>query len=430
VEGAPLNNGKLNLLEFGPLKRLLGTGIYPGLFKALNLFLFVFVLYFLLTRPGPIENNWGLKLLWIVWWPLLVPLTFLFARFWCGICPVRFAVSSTGARKPGHGVYAWFKDRGPYISVMLFATITGVDQFYPFAVDPIASAVLLLSVFALFLFFEKVMGGWIWCRFLCPMSVMLRAYSALSPLEVRADAKTCAEKCGNGNCVIRMKKQVVCVSPAELKSNSMCDLCMECVKECPHGSIKLNLRRDFEELWLGQTGGAAAFFAFIMLGAVVAENLEVMDAWAVFRRGFSWAGSPNAVGLSNFMVLAIALAACAALYKLGTMLAGNTAMRYAAGLLPLSLFALVANKMFFVSSTAMFLLNSPSQLPVFNQPTLSAIQVVTVLAGLAGTLFTSMKIHGNEKNRAALCFTLAVAAVFSLIFVWQSILTKTYSSIC
>jgi hypothetical protein len=119
-------------------------------------------------------------------------------------------------------------------------------------------------------------------------------------------------------------------------------------------------------------------------------------------------------------------AACAALYKLGTMLAGNTAMRYAAGLLPLSLFALVANKMFFVSSTAMFLLNSPSQLPVFNQPTLSAIQVVTVLAGLAGTLFTSMKIHGNEKNRAALCFTLAVAAVFSLIFVWQSILTKTY----
>jgi hypothetical protein len=159
VEGAPLNNGKLNLLEFGPLKRLLKTGIYPGLFKALNLFLFVFVLYFLLTRPGPIENNWGLKLLWIVWWPLLVPLTFLFARFWCGICPVRFAVSSTGARKPGHGVYAWFKDRGPYISVMLFATITGVDQFYPFAVDPIASAVLLLSVLALFLFFEKVMGG-------------------------------------------------------------------------------------------------------------------------------------------------------------------------------------------------------------------------------------------------------------------------------
>jgi hypothetical protein len=55
-------------------------------------------------------------------------------------------------------------------------------------------------------------------------------------------------------------------------TNQHCVLCLDCIRNCPNGSPRLNLRWPGSELWTGQTArpGAAAS-VLLLLGLLVAE---------------------------------------------------------------------------------------------------------------------------------------------------------------
>ena len=77
-----------DLFSLAPVRRLVLSSLYPGVFQAVSVVVFGLVVYFGLwgtVRPG---QNFATTVTWTVWWALLPVSFFLVGRAWCAVCPV------------------------------------------------------------------------------------------------------------------------------------------------------------------------------------------------------------------------------------------------------------------------------------------------------------------------------------------------------
>ena len=122
----------------------------------------VFAIVMLATLFGPtvVDDNVGSAIVWILWWPLLPLSYFVFARFWCAVCPYP-VVGEWFQRLTGVHLKAprFLKRYGIWIIDLTFLAITWADHVFGIVESPRGTGYLLLAILGgaivTSLFFER-----------------------------------------------------------------------------------------------------------------------------------------------------------------------------------------------------------------------------------------------------------------------------------
>jgi len=195
-------------------------------------FLFFYAIYLGFVFPSSKQNLFTTALFWGLFWPLFIVLSLVtFGRIFCGICPHGFIgkyITKIGLKK---AMPKWLQNR--YIGLMLlFFGWWGV--YYTFGNiyrTPFGSAMLFLVMSIIAFIFYYLYKDMSYCKYICPIGTLLRAFSKLSFTRFGSYKSACSE-CKSFDCA---KSCPYHLSPFNFdKKNSLddCTLCMDCSKSC------------------------------------------------------------------------------------------------------------------------------------------------------------------------------------------------------
>ena len=256
--------------------------LFPGAVRAVTVLVFAFILVACFAMEAGPRGNVGTVLVWAVWWPALIASFFVAGRAWCAICPMaasgdfaqrllrRFDASER--RIPG-----WLKEHDATIVMAGFFLIIWVEEVAGMRRSPVATGFLLLAIISGALVTSLLFPRRTWCRHLCPMGGLAGLCSTTSLLELRPTPDICSAKCKGHSCFKGDAKTDGCPMFQHVmfvESNRDCVLCLNCVRLCPNGSPRLNVRMPARELWLSVAARPqVARFVVMLLGVLVGQAL-------------------------------------------------------------------------------------------------------------------------------------------------------------
>lgn len=280
VEG----RGKYNLLSFRPIKKMFESPLFPAVLQSAATPFFFIVLAFLFLGPTDPTKNMAALFSWSLGWPILIIGTFLWARFWCTLCPIGTVSELV------HKV--WSLDRpfptflkkhsdfliaGTVLFIIWFETATDIRS------SPMSVGFLLLAMLVSAVIFSLLYERQAWCLYLCGLGGMIGVLSKTSMVELRADRNVCISNCDTNECYVGTAEREGCPygqAGPKLHSNRMCKLCGTCAKNCPHGAISLNVRLPGKEIWeIRHTNPGTAFLVIGMMGGLLSEIVTRMPVY-------------------------------------------------------------------------------------------------------------------------------------------------------
>ena len=224
-------------------------------------------------------SNPAVLLTWILWWPAVIFTFFLVGRIWCAICPFGYAgdlvqrITTFGWKAPRLLKNMWWR-------LSLFLLLTWFTTLFALDRSPRGTAWLALTLtigaVGLAVVYEKRM----FCRYVCPLGGIFGLYSMTAPVALSAkDQSVCRSGCRTKDCAARcMWFQF----PAYRDRGAECNLCLDCVRACPHDNLALvtqpigtelstyhSRRRSLDE---------AATVAAI-LGVALLQTAVMINAW-------------------------------------------------------------------------------------------------------------------------------------------------------
>ncbi|MEK6874169.1 MAG: 4Fe-4S binding protein [Nanoarchaeota archaeon] len=276
-----------DLLEYNIVKRLMKSRLYPAILQIPTVFFFGFIVYFFFFGSAAYAKNPGSILSWTLWWPL-VPLTFImFGRLWCTICPFpligdfvqRFVQP---LRKPG----TFLLNYGIWITDGIFIMITLFDRLYGMVDHPWLSGVVFLLILAGVIIFSLRYERRTFCKHVCFLGGVSGNYSMVSGLSIESKNKSVCAACKVKACYFGSGKVPGCpystVIPAKIGMR-YCTLCANCIKNCPHDNVAVRIRSIASELWSHtRVSFSESFFAKLMVGVVIVQNLGMLVVWSDF----------------------------------------------------------------------------------------------------------------------------------------------------
>ncbi|RMF67886.1 MAG: 4Fe-4S binding protein, partial [Alphaproteobacteria bacterium] len=263
------SQGRLNLLEWAPLRRLLDrsdpwrlprrvvTGILTGVMLTLAL-------------GGQAAAAANLAL-WSLLWPGLLLLVVCGARLWCSVCPLH-GLAQLVPFKPA-ALPRRLLHLGPWFGLLGTLAILTAEQIFDMRHNPTATLGLLAVLVFATLGTNALFGRRAWCRSLCPLGRLVGQCARLSLVELHSNPEVCGSQCRVHDCV-RDRDCPMGLHPGAVSASDDCVLCLECAHRCPHGSVRLDLRWP----WLGllqqrPREGAAALFGVVIAAACPALSL-------------------------------------------------------------------------------------------------------------------------------------------------------------
>lgn len=86
--------------------------------------------------------------------------------------------------------------------------------------------------------------------------------------------------------------------PRTMDSSADCNICGNCVKNCPNDSIRLSVRVPAKELWdLRNPRIEHASLAAVIMGIVFVQNITMLEIWQKILSAIGWV-----TGTSNYIV--------------------------------------------------------------------------------------------------------------------------------
>jgi polyferredoxin len=245
---------KFELTKFPIVRNLFKNRWMPFVPILVNLLVFSIIIFAdFIGGFGPGNYNFGIMIVWILWWSLLMILMVpIIGRFWCMVCPfpmfgdwfqrgrlievVRQKLGGLNKRLPNHWKNLW-----PL--VILFWVSTWFSGF--FTVKPYASFLLIGGIIFFAVITALIFEKRTFCISVCPVSGFQGLYSNFSLCEVRVKNPEICKTHTPKTCVVGNEKGYGCPwmeLPFEMNRNTYCGLCLECFKTCPYDNMAFNIR--------------------------------------------------------------------------------------------------------------------------------------------------------------------------------------------
>ena len=290
---------------------MIRSPLYPSVLRWLILAATAALVVLSVVPPRHSEMNVGAAVVWQLWWAALPFAVLLTARGWCAVCPFPFVgefvrrlvsraglVPSAKARRTA----AWL---APIVLVLLglLFLLLALESNGP------ATASLLL-LFASAAAISAVAWRWlVWCRYTCPVGLLLGLYSRLSwlKLEPGPDPRAAAIA-GSRTCRLF-------TSPVSSRQAQDCTLCAACMKVPGGETVRLRFGRP--SLAQQVLARPEAVAVVLLLGLLVADALRMVPwylrymAWGVGQLGWDYEKAV-AIGIAAIVLAALAVSAAIA----------------------------------------------------------------------------------------------------------------------
>jgi CRP-like cAMP-binding protein/polyferredoxin len=429
----------INLLHLRRLLKFLRGNSYPYLFRAAMGILLTAIIVFSFWKSGSFASKMVTLGVWSIWWPALIIFTFVAARWWCGICPISLlpvAGSSLGKRQTQ--ILDVIKRYDLQIMGAGMLLIFWFEEVFDMRHAAVGTGILISSIGGGALVSGLLFGRYAWCSHLCPLGGTLGIFSKASALELRSNANICTNQCkthtcykGNGYAGCPML-----LHPLSLDTNQKCKMCFNCLKNCPHRSIRLDLRPVGEELWsVRQHEWGAGLFSLALLGALFPL---IVNRRGAIERAIEAHAVSGSVGFGAIFALLLALGVGIAygLFQVAERCSKrdedkNTRRvrraQYAQSLIPLALAGHVAYRMSQLPFGERFMIQLGLRMSGNNAPhsllSVNLFEVVLFLlicAGFASTFYVFWRIYKGKKEEAAerSNFFTSVGSYVALAFVF------------
>jgi polyferredoxin len=258
-------------------------------------------------------RNLGVLLMWAIWlFALIAIITPFFGRFWCTICPLPFfgdLIQRKSFFNPLKGKTKKFNNKfsGLFLRwpewlkndwLRLFVFLLLATFSTTLVATPFVSGITVIMLMLV----PTLMSG-IWelrafCRYVCPVSVFVGPFSRMSTLSLRNKSQDVCDRCKPHFCENGNTKGWACpygLNVGEIKENSDCGLCLECMRSCTYNNVSLYKRpfasekgtRTMSEAWMTMaTFTISIIYSILYLGPwpVVRDYVNILDKhnWDLF----------------------------------------------------------------------------------------------------------------------------------------------------
>jgi transcriptional regulator with AAA-type ATPase domain/polyferredoxin len=411
-------DGKINLLGYPAIRAAVRSPLFPVIFQSAAAPFFFILLVLLFLGPVTPSSNVGSLFSWAIGWPTMIFGAFIWARFWCSLCPMgsigHLAKKLVSLNLP---FPAFLKQKSDWIIAISAMFIIWLEIATDLRSSPFNTGILLLTILLFSVIFSIIFERQSWCRYLCPLGGMMGVLAKVSPFELRADRNVCASQCSSNECFVGTATNEGCpfgqMAPS-LRSNRFCKLCGNCVKNCPHGAINLNLRIPGREIWeMRQVGIVTSFLVISMLGGLLSELMEPGSLYDQF-----WGLFPNSPELFVFTVFFAAVIFCVnGLVFLSAVVSsrfssettGENFARYGLALLPLVLTGFMAFHFYYLINLGVYfpiVLWQTFNFSIFERMVITVspswtffIQQVFVLIGALGTIVIQCRLSHTKDSK-------------------------------
>lgn len=242
-----------NLLTWKWLNRLLKNGAPVLWLRRITALAFYLILFTMIIAPHSRLSDVFMAVSWGIWWPVLAIVSPSLGRVWCTICPFGFTMGEI--QKKFHlnrPVPDLLKKYNYLFITFLFLLIMWTELINEMHLKPFLTALLVLGVVGLAGLIGILYQRHAWCHYLCPLGAFVGMASIGSMIEIRSDTAVCLNKCTTFDCYRGTAEVPGCPMSQHapyIDNNMDCKLCFNCVRNCPNGAIKLNLRVPAREVW-------------------------------------------------------------------------------------------------------------------------------------------------------------------------------------
>ena len=244
-----VNSEKFDLLDVYFFKELVRNRFFKPVVNVIFLAVFLVIVYMGLSSKPDLRFPGGIPfattMIWDIWHPVLAFTVILFGRLWCFACPVGAAgdwvqsIFSLNRKYPE-------KYRNLWIAVILFLFIFAAERhLFMFTRNPVSTAYLLVFFAALAAVMGLVYEKRSFCRYICPIGLVLGIFSMLSAVELRCKSKKTCHEHEIKECVVGNEAGKACPAgefPQTMERNNFCLMCTECVKSCSKDNIRISPR--------------------------------------------------------------------------------------------------------------------------------------------------------------------------------------------
>jgi ferredoxin len=274
--------------------------------------LFLYAIYFGYTHTGK-DNLFTWAVFWGIFWSLFMVITLpTLGRVFCGICPHGFMgkyITKFGLKKT---MPKWMQNQ--YIGLLLLVIgWWGIYYMFPGIYRTAMGTAIMFTVMTLVsfivFFLYKDMS---YCKYVCPIGTLTRAYSKLSFTWLGTYKSACNE-CKTFECATACPYNLKPFTFDKRNSMMDCTLCMDCSSACEAVSFKtkkpsFSLFSKFQIL-------KAEVWAFILILASISITMSfhhgigrssvagdmIWSTTAEFFKGFISFGSVDPIGLFAFL---------------------------------------------------------------------------------------------------------------------------------